>query len=348
MKAASAIGIGIAIVGLLGGAFMEGTSPASFIQPSAILIIFGGTAGVGMASCGMEAMKNIPALYKKVFAGDAADLGGKVVGLVRYADRARRDGLLALEEELENIDDEFLKKGLQLVVDGTDPDLVREILEAEIEGMTARHRHGAEPFDKAGGFAPTMGIIGTVMGLVHVLQNLSHPETLGPAISSAFIAMLMALSMVPFSMSVVTKSKLASLKASLHTAFSPHVLPGGEAIKQTGGNAQIPDVKPVVRMPAPAPTPSTPVTPRTASAAAAAAAEDRELHRLKAEVDHQAKQAGVAGKVQTKVTRRGLVIDILTDHLLFDSGKAQIKPPRMALLDPRAPLLRKQSSHCVA
>src|SRR4051795_6625349 len=190
MKAASAIGIGIAIVGWLGGAFMEGTSPASFIQPSAILIIFGGTAGVCMASCGMEAMKNIPALYKKVFAGDAADLGGKVVELVRYADRARRDGLLALEEELENIDDEYLKKGLQLVVDGTDPELVREILEAEIEGMTARHRGAAEIFKQAGGFGPTLGIIGTVMSLVHVLQNLSHPETLGPAISGAFIATL--------------------------------------------------------------------------------------------------------------------------------------------------------------
>src|SRR3954468_17296042 len=190
MKAASAIGIGLAIFGLLGGGVMEGTMPTAFIQPSAFLIIFGGTAGVCMASTGMEAMKRIPALYKKVFAGDVADLGAKVVELVRYADRARRDGLLALEEEIEGIDDGYLKKGLQLVVDGTDPDLVREILEAEIEGMTARHRHGVEPFDKAGGFAPTMGIIGTVMGLVHVLQNLAHPETLGPSISSAFIATL--------------------------------------------------------------------------------------------------------------------------------------------------------------
>src|SRR2546423_349503 len=191
MKAASAIGLGIAIVGLLGGAFMEGTSPASFMQPSAMLIIFGGTAGVCMASLGRGAMRRTPALYKRVFAGDEPELGGRVVELVRSADRARRDGLLALEEEIEGIDDEYLKKGLQLVVDGTDPDLVREILEAEIEGMTARHRHGVEPFDKAGGFAPTMGIIGTVMGLVHVLQNLSHPESLGPAISSAFIATLM-------------------------------------------------------------------------------------------------------------------------------------------------------------
>src|SRR3954454_16133335 len=191
MKAATAIGIGLAIFGLLGGAVMEGTMPTAFIQPSALLIIFAGTAGVCMASCGIDRMKAIPSLYKKVMAGQEADLGGKVVEIVRYADRARRDGLLALEEEIEGIDDEYLKKGLQLVVDGTDPDLVREILEAEIEGMTARHRHGVEPFDKAGGFAPTMGIIGTVMGLVHVLQNLAHPETLGPSISSAFIATLM-------------------------------------------------------------------------------------------------------------------------------------------------------------
>src|SRR3954465_14350163 len=190
MKAATAIGIVIAAVGLLGGAMMEGTSPVAFFNIPAILIVLGGTLGVCTASSGMEAMKNLPALYKKAFAGEQLALGDKVVELVRYADRARRDGLLALEEEIESIDDEYLKKGLQLVVDGTDPDLVRDILDAEIEGMQNRHKHSVEPFDKAGGFAPTMGIIGTVMGLVHVLENLSHPETLGPSISSAFIATL--------------------------------------------------------------------------------------------------------------------------------------------------------------
>ena len=89
------------------------------------------------------------------------------------------------------IDDEFTRKGLQLVVDGTDPELVREILENEIDGMARRHAPAAQPFEKAGGFAPTMGIIGTVMGLVHVLENLDAPATLGPAISGAFIATLL-------------------------------------------------------------------------------------------------------------------------------------------------------------
>src|SRR4051794_41607733 len=111
MKAASAIGIAIAVVGLLGGGIMEGTSPASFIQPSAIIIIFGGTAGVCMAPGGMEAMKRIPPPYKKVFAGEVAHLAGKGVELVRYADRAPRDGLLALAEGVEGIDDGYIQKG---------------------------------------------------------------------------------------------------------------------------------------------------------------------------------------------------------------------------------------------
>src|SRR3712207_7960003 len=122
MKAATAIGIAIAAIGLLGGGMMEGTSPMMLFNVPALLIVIGGTLGVSIASCGMDSMKRVPTLYKKAFAGDEPELGEKVVELVRYADRARRDGLLALEEELEQIDDEYLKKGLQLVVDGTDPE----------------------------------------------------------------------------------------------------------------------------------------------------------------------------------------------------------------------------------
>jgi chemotaxis protein MotA len=89
------------------------------------------------------------------------------------------------------VHDEFMRRGLQLVVDGTDPDMVAEVLDSEVESMKRRHAAGVQPFEKAGGFAPTMGIIGTVFGLVHVLENLDSPETLGPAISAAFIATLL-------------------------------------------------------------------------------------------------------------------------------------------------------------
>jgi chemotaxis protein MotA len=191
MKAATAIGIVAAIVGILGGAMMEGTSPTAFLNMPAMILVFVGTFGATMAACGMDPMKKIPAYYKIAFAGAEHHLAAKVHELVAFAEKARKDGLLALESDLEEIDNAFTKKGMQLVVDGTDPDLVREILEVEVDAMAARHKEGVEVFKTAGGFAPTMGIIGTVMGLVHVLQHLSAPETLGPSISGAFIATLM-------------------------------------------------------------------------------------------------------------------------------------------------------------
>jgi chemotaxis protein MotA len=129
-------------------------------------------------------------LYVKAFTGGSPDLGERVGTLVMFAERARKDGLLALEEEIEAIEDPFMRKGMQLVVDGTDPDLLREILDAEIDAMAVRHREGYSVFEKAGGLAPTIGVLGTVVSLVHVLGNLSAPETLGPAISGAFIATL--------------------------------------------------------------------------------------------------------------------------------------------------------------
>jgi chemotaxis protein MotA len=190
MKATTAIGIVVAIVGLAMGAMMEGSQIPAFLNVPAFLVVMGGMSGATLAGTSMERMKAIPALYKKAMSGERPDMLGQLDLLVGFAERARREGLLALDDEVAELDDEFTKKGLQLVVDGTDPDLVREILDNEIDGMAARHAAAVSPFEKAGGFAPTMGIIGTVMGLVHVLQNLAAPSTLGPAISGAFIATL--------------------------------------------------------------------------------------------------------------------------------------------------------------
>jgi chemotaxis protein MotA len=191
MKPATGIGIAAAALGILLSAMMEGTSPASFMNIPALIIILVGTGGATLGSVGMAGMKRIPRLYKLVMSAEPLDVQGRIDLLVSLADQARREGLLALDARVAEVEDDFTQKGLQLVVDGSDPELVRDVLEAEIDGMTARHAAGAAPFEKAGGFAPTMGIIGTVMGLVHVLQNLAAPSTLGPAISSAFIATLM-------------------------------------------------------------------------------------------------------------------------------------------------------------
>ncbi len=191
MKAATAIGIGVAFFALALASLMDGTSPAAFLNIEALLIILGGTGGATLASVGMQSMRRIPSLYKLVFSAEPPDMRGRLQLLVSLADQARRDGLLALDAKLPEIEDGFTRNALQLVVDGTDPEMVHTIVEGEVEGMAARHAAAAAPFEKAGGFAPTMGIIGTVLGLVHVLQNLSQPATLGPSISTAFLATLM-------------------------------------------------------------------------------------------------------------------------------------------------------------
>jgi chemotaxis protein MotA len=194
MKASSVIGIVVGCLGIAMGATMEGSNIMAVINPSAMLIVLVGTLGATITGTSFESIKGIPKLYKKAFSPDVLDLNGRVTELVSYAEQARRDGLLALDEQLANVEDPFTKKGLQLVVDGTDPELVADVLEAENDAMRKRHKAATQPFEKAGGYAPTLGIIGTVFGLVHVLSNLSKPETLGPSISSAFIATLIGIS----------------------------------------------------------------------------------------------------------------------------------------------------------
>lgn len=195
MKAATAIGIAAGLGGLALAGMMEGVSPTMLINIPAIIIVLVGTACATLASVGMDAMKNVPALYKLAFGPPDLDVRGRVELIVSLAEQARREGLLALDAQLAEIDDQFTRKGLQLVVDGTDPELVREILEAEIDGMQARHAVGATTFEKGGGYAPTLGILGAVMGLIHVLQNLADPAGLGPSISVAFIATLLGVGM---------------------------------------------------------------------------------------------------------------------------------------------------------
>jgi chemotaxis protein MotA len=190
MKAATAIGIGLAAVSIIMAGILEGVAPPALINPNALILVLGGTAGAVFGGVGMKRFMAIPKLYMKAILSEQPDLAERVKTLVGFAERARKDGLLALEEEIEAIDEPFMRKGMGLIVDGTDPDLLREILDADIDAMAARHKLGSSVFEKAGGIAPTIGVLGTVVSLIHVLSNLSAPETLGPAISGAFIATL--------------------------------------------------------------------------------------------------------------------------------------------------------------
>lgn len=179
----------LAIASVLGGMVLEGGDPASLLNTPAAVIVFGGTFGVAFCGFPFQTVMNVPKLFLVAILDKPINLQTTVEGFVRLSDKARREGLLALEQEAESLHP-FAKKGVMLVVDGSDPHLVREIMEGEIAGIEQRHKANAAIFDALGGFGPTLGIIGTVMGLINVLGNLSDPDSLGPAIAGAFIATL--------------------------------------------------------------------------------------------------------------------------------------------------------------
>ncbi|MCL5056554.1 MAG: flagellar motor protein [Actinobacteria bacterium] len=184
------LGLLLSLVSLVGGFLWEGGTAGALLMPSAALIVFGGTFGATAVSFSMSELKNIPKLLKIAFIPKEQEPALVIDLIVSLADEARREGLLYLENRLDDINDQFLRKGVQLVVDGTDPELVRSIMEVELYAIEERHHVGSSIFEAAGGYSPTMGIIGTVMGLVHVLGNMSDPNSLGPAIAVAFLATL--------------------------------------------------------------------------------------------------------------------------------------------------------------
>lgn len=189
MDLATALGLLIGLIGIGYGMFREGGGPQAFIQDSAFMIVIGGTVGAVLISFPLRQVLLVPrAIQKSFFYKEPISAAEVVEIFVRLADKARREGLLALEEEEESLPDPFLRKGVQLVVDGTEPELIRSVLEIDIELMQKRHTEATKVLEAAGGYAPTMGIIGTVMGLVGVLQRLEDPSELGHAVAVAFVA----------------------------------------------------------------------------------------------------------------------------------------------------------------
>ena len=190
MDLATLIGLVLAWGAFLGSILIEGGDLSALINPSAALLVFGGTLGASMICFPLSTITSLPGIVKNAFLSKKEDVGHLIKTLVGYAEKARREGLLALEDEVLKMDDPFLKKGVQLAIDGTDPELVREIMETDIQFLGTRHHEGANLFGTMGGFAPTLGVIGTVSGLVHMLANLSDPGSMGPSIAAAFIATL--------------------------------------------------------------------------------------------------------------------------------------------------------------
>jgi chemotaxis protein MotA len=194
MDLASIIGLVGAIAIVITVLFLDGGSPEElFAAPSAILLTFVGAIMATTISSNLSTVLKLPAYFKIMFTTKKEDVEGLIEQMVHMADKARKEGLLALEEDSKKIEDAFLKKGIMMVVDGIDPSQVRAILETGIEQMRSRHRAGSSFFAAAGGFAPSFGIVGTVMGLISVLKALDDPSKLAGSIATAFLATLWGL-----------------------------------------------------------------------------------------------------------------------------------------------------------
>lgn len=184
----SVIGLLLALVAIVGGQLLEGGHVSSLIQLTAFVIVIGGTAGAVMLQSTPANFMRGMRMAKWAFNPPAIDELRLIQQFSQWSTTARRGGLLALEGALEDVDDSFTRRGLQMLIDGAEPESLREALGIEIDAFEEQQRQAVKVWESAGGYAPTVGILGAVLGLIHVMENLSDPSKLGAGIAVAFVA----------------------------------------------------------------------------------------------------------------------------------------------------------------
>ncbi|NSL52228.1 flagellar motor stator protein MotA [Calidifontibacillus erzurumensis] len=194
MDRTSLIGIILGFFAVGAGMILKGIHPSILINPAAILIIIVGTIASVLIAFPTNEIKNLPALLKAVFREQKLTSQEEYIKMfVEFAALARKEGLLSLEARVAELDDHFLKNGLNLAIDGQSPEFIRDVMMEEIEAMEERHQANAAIFSQAGTYAPTLGVLGAVLGLIAALGNMEDIEALGHAIAAAFVATLMGI-----------------------------------------------------------------------------------------------------------------------------------------------------------
>ncbi len=188
MDKISIAGLALGLAAIVLGQVLEGGHVASLVQPTAMLIVFGGTLGAVMLQSPLPVFIAGVRMGAWVFFPPVVDAQKLISDLGRWSQIARKEGLLALEAEISTLSDPFVIKGLQLLVDGSEPERLREVLEVEISAYEAKLKLASKIWESAGGYSPTIGILGAVMGLIHVMENLTDPAKLGSGIAVAFVA----------------------------------------------------------------------------------------------------------------------------------------------------------------
>ena len=190
MDKGTAIGVGVTFVAVVATAVIDGVHLTALFNPAAMMLIFVGTFGAAAGSLLMEEYKTAFIGMKKAFTVAKPDASGLVDVIVKMADRARKEGLLALEDMAKDVEDPLLKEGIQMTVDGTDADEIAELLQMKVDAKREEDKVGIAFFEAMGGYAPTLGVCGAIIGLIHALGNLDDVGALGEMIASAFVATL--------------------------------------------------------------------------------------------------------------------------------------------------------------
>ena len=189
MDLATIIGMFLGI-GLVGYAMISGGGVEAFVSPSSLMIVIGGAIASGMTSTSLANFLKSGKIFSKAILHKEQSTQKLIDDLVGYAEIARRDGILSLENATKDAEDPFIIKGIQMAVDGTDPDLIEQIMDNELEAIAERHQVGKSIFDAIGRYAPAYGMIGTLVGLVLMLRSMDDPSTLGPSMALALITTL--------------------------------------------------------------------------------------------------------------------------------------------------------------
>ena len=215
MDLLSVIGIVLAFVALLAGAVLKGAGLHALLSTAAMMIVVVGTFAAILVQTPGRVMKRAFGILPWVFRSPVPDRVAIIRRMVEWSQIARRQGLLGLEPALDHEHDDFIRKGLQLVIDGSEPDVIRGILEVDLDGREAADLRAAKVFEGMGVYAPTLGIIGAVLGLMAVMQNLTDPSKLGTGIAAAFTATVYGIALANlFLLPIASKLKTAALALS--------------------------------------------------------------------------------------------------------------------------------------
>jgi chemotaxis protein MotA len=234
------VGLLLVLIGVFLGAIMKHVNPAAlFTVPAAFLIVIVASLGAAMMSnTTSDAKRFIKYLLLGIKGQKEPDGSGAIDQIVSFAERARREGLLALEGELDSIEDPFFRRGLQLAIDGGDPEMVAEVMESEVKAMSERHKVGAKFMMSVGIFSPTFGIIGAVFGLIATMSHLDDPSKLGAGIAAAFVATFWGVFLAN-GIFLPVANKLTAMSAK-EVAYRRMIIEGVLAI-QSGANPRMLD-----------------------------------------------------------------------------------------------------------